>query len=192
MDASGRGFSSGYGAMLRTCNASSSTQKIRAMPIDKSTTRWVTIMSETTRLCLTLEGMNGPNVIWDGCGTGENGVFELGGDPGGGTICTAGSDLKAGEQGSELRCLSASMSSDPSGAAGVPTGIGLQMWAKPQADGAIAVLVLNNRNPTATNVSVDIEMSEITQVWRTPIEESSFPTQESSFPIEESSSIHKI
>lgn len=166
-DASGRGSDGGdYGVMMQTCNASSPTQKMIVLPVNSSRPDWVNLKSLSTGHCLTLEDMNGPAVIWTDCGSSENVVFTLGGDPGGGTICTAGTALALNEQGPAVRCLSASMSSDPSGASGVPTGIGMQMWAKPQANGSIAVLVLNNRNPLAAKVAVDIDLSEVTQTWR--------------------------
>jgi hypothetical protein len=56
------------------------------------------------------------------------------------------------------------MSSDPSGASGVPTGIGLQMWAKPLQPSGVAVLVLNNRNPMASNVSATIAMKDVLDI----------------------------
>ena len=167
-------------------------------------------MSESNSLCLVLEGDTGPAVIWAGCG-GVNAIFSLNGVPGGGTICTA--------PGVNHRCLSTSMSSDPSGGDSTPTGIGLQEWAKPMPDGGVAVLVctpshsrgarapyrywllknairalpieilsreagftakrvckcairirdvfqqvLNNRDPLAANVSIAIDLVEVTEV----------------------------
>lgn len=139
------------------------------LPVNSSATQWVTIRSnhgyssnEGVGLCLTLENMNGPTVIWDGCSTypEENSIWKLGGVPGGGTICTAGG---GSSRFNEVRCLSG-MSTDPSGESGVPTGIGFQMWVKPQPEDAIAVLVLNNRNPMLSNCSVIIELSEIMEI----------------------------
>eukprot|EP01052_Picozoa_sp_SAG31_P015315 SAG31_NODE_981_length_10558_cov_2.972273_6_plen_357_part_00 len=155
LDMSGRGSDgSGFEVLLQQCNASSPSQQILVEPVNASTDL-VVIRSEKNQQCLVLEGMNGPSVIWAGCG-GDNSLFRKSGVPGGGTICNF--------QGSSRRCLSASLSFDPSGGDNMPTGIGMQMWAKPMPGGAVAVLVLNNRDPLAANVTVSIDMAEVTQI----------------------------
>ena len=49
----------------------------------------------------------------------------------------------------------------PGGGGGGGSSAQMQLWAKPQPEGAVAALVLNNRDAGTANVSATIDFAEI-------------------------------
>jgi hypothetical protein len=99
------------------------------------------ISGDTTR-CLAVYALDGPDVVSFRCNTGVNEVFIAAAD----TICS-----KNGY------CL-ASRAIKPGGGGDNPTS-DIQIWAKPQPNGAVAVLVING-DATAAH-AVDISLAAV-------------------------------
>ena len=123
--------------MLRACDPKAATQ--RFVFESNGNLRWAA--SNETRLCISVAGFDGPAVFLSGCTGGVNEEFVLDGAPGGGTVCTKGGG--SDDESHEARCLTAKNGLDPDGDGGIPSGVGMQIWAKPQPMGAVAVLVLS-------------------------------------------------
>ena len=102
------------------------------------------------KYCLAVEDFNGPGVVSWQCNTGTN--EEMAFDAATGSICDKG--------GANERCLDAKPAK-PAGGGGGGGGGGdtVQIWAKPQPNGAVAVLVINAGDDD--NVVVPFSMSEV-------------------------------
>jgi len=99
-------------------------------------------ISGDTKRCLALYNFDGPKVVSYACNTGVNEVFTTSGD----TICS-----KNGY------CLAARPKTPPGGGGGGGGGSSdIQIWAKPQPTGAVAVLVLNGDENGAHAVDIDL------------------------------------
>ncbi len=97
--------------------------------------------------CIALLGGGGPALTTWGCNTGANEVFALSG----GKLCSK-------TLGGEAVCLTPK-TTQPGGGDGSLAE--MQLWAKPQPAGAVAALVLNNRDAGTTNVSATINFADI-------------------------------
>lgn len=94
-----------------------------------------------TKRCLALYDFDGPSVVSYSCNTGVNEEFNATGD----TICSHNG-----------YCLAMRSMAPHSGGSG---STDIQIWAKPQPNGAVAVLVLNG--DTANSHEVEINLSAV-------------------------------
>jgi hypothetical protein len=106
------------------------------------------------KLCVALENFEGPGVVMWSCNTGENEEFAF--DATDGSLCSKGDSAHA------ARCLVPRTTNPrpPSPPSASPT---MQIWAKPQPDGAVAVLVINNYEVGAAgnNQTVTIDFADV-------------------------------
>jgi hypothetical protein len=89
-----------------------------------------------------LFNFEGAGVVAYGCNAGENEEFTF--DASKKSLCSVGDAAHA------ARCLDA-RAQTPSGGGG-----GVQIWAKPQPNGATAVLVINSESASCAGVDVDL------------------------------------
>jgi hypothetical protein len=113
-----------------------------------------------------MEGGSGPGVVPFACNTGSN--EEMVFDPAASSICSKSSTATAGKGQTSVdyypkTCLDV-RTTPPNGGGGGGGSYDVQIWAKPQPNGAVAVLVINAAmasTATAGNVTVTFNMSEI-------------------------------
>ena len=139
--------------------------------------RWCGRFTSSGKACLAIENFNGPAVVWWGCNTGGNEEFifkdgalcsKVGVCPpkqkGAGRVlapnATAESSLLSSpchDTCQNGHCLTAK-ATKPGGGGGGGGGDALQIWAKPQPNGATAVLVIND---SAGNVTVPFDFAAV-------------------------------
>ena len=99
--------------------------------------------------CFALLGGAGPALTTWACNTGKNEVFTLSG----GKLCSK-------TLGGKAVCMTPK-ATQPGGGGGGGSSAQMQLWAKPQPEGAVAALVLNNRDAGTANISATIDFAEI-------------------------------
>jgi len=142
IDAATNGGTAANGAQiaLQACNPKAPTQQF----VLEAATGELHLAAADNKRCLAVEDFNGPGVVWYSCNTGSNEEFTVSG----GALCSKGG-----------HCLTAKATPPPHGGGG--GGDTLQIWAKPQPNGATAVLLLNNADPSAPNVTVSFTFAEV-------------------------------
>jgi hypothetical protein len=103
--------------------------------------------------CLVLANGRGPSVELFACKPGGNERFEY--SAANGTLCSQSLGHHATPP--SKKCLSARNE----GADGNSGDGSVQLWAKPQPGGVVAVFVLNNMPPGAANISTTVSLAEL-------------------------------
>lgn len=122
---------------LQACKAGSATQQF----VLDAVTGELHLAQADKKLCIAIKNLNGPGVVWYTCNTGTNEEFTATD----GALCS-----KNGH------CLTAKSTSPGGGGGDVE-----QLWAKPQPNGATAVLLLNNADPSVANITMTFSFQEV-------------------------------
>ena len=166
----------GTEVMLAPCAATATALQTFTFDADTGNLRLAGHSRKGT--CLAVYNWDGPQILWWGCNKGVNEEFVF---SAAGSLCSkngTGTGTGTGKKAHRSHCLTAnstsppkldahvSSSSDGSGEVvgqGGTSGSGAvaQLWAKPQPDGATAVLVINNGNPGTPNMTAQITFAEV-------------------------------